>query len=92
MAAAGLGSSHWWGFSPALDLAAVYDGKMLKMTIHSTVADVPCCTFVSVTLLFQYVDAAKNAGKEAKLCGDDSGAVCSFKCILYNLLPVRSTV
>ena len=65
MAAAGLGSSHWWGFSPALDLAAVYDGKMLKMIIHSTVADVPCCTFVSVTLLFQYVDAAKNAGKEA---------------------------
>ena len=52
MAATGLGSSHWWGFSPALDLAAVYDGKMLKMIIHSTVADVPCCTFVSVTLLF----------------------------------------
>ena len=29
MAAPGLGSSQWWGFSPALDLAAVYDGKML---------------------------------------------------------------
>ena len=26
MAAAGIGSSQWWGFSPALDLAAVYDG------------------------------------------------------------------
>ena len=27
MAAAGLGSSQWWGFTPALDLTAVYDGE-----------------------------------------------------------------
>ena len=55
MAAAGLGSSHWWGFSPALDLAAVYDGKMVNddYTLYYVLCtDVPCCTFVSVTSLF----------------------------------------
>ena len=34
MAAAGLGSSQWWGFSPALDLTAVYDGKRRCVSVR----------------------------------------------------------
>ena len=68
MAAAGLGSSQWWEFSPALDFTTVYDGKRCGTTVSDLVG------VLCLTIFLCYVGCAKSAGEQSKLDFDNFGA------------------
>ena len=68
MAAAGLGSSQWWGFTPALDLTAVYDGERRDTLYVNDLSGMSC-----LAVFLCYVGCTRSAGEQAKLQFDDFG-------------------